>query len=140
MSAGGGGGATPDINVTPLIDVLLVLLIIFMVVAPAKPSRFETKIPQKPQNTDTNVVPPEDLLMVVVQPNRQLELNTKPLSPQDLAQVLTGELENRVDKTVIIKAPTKVPYGEIISVIDLVKGSGAEPIGLQIDFLEGQEQ
>jgi biopolymer transport protein ExbD len=139
MSAG-GGGARPDINVTPLIDVLLVLLIIFMVVAPAKPSRFETKIPQKPQEQEQNLLPPEDLLMVVVQPNKQLELNTTPYTPQDLAQRLTTELENRVDKTVIIKAPTRIPYGDIIGVIDLVKGAGAEPIGLQVDFLEGQQQ
>jgi biopolymer transport protein ExbD len=53
-----------------------------------------------------------------------------------LGKRLTSELENRPDKTVFIKAPQKVPYGDIVKVIDVVKGAGAEPIGLQVDFLE----
>lgn len=126
----------PSINVTPLIDVLLVLIIIFMVVAPSKPSKFETKIPQKPQNVQPDQQPPDDLLMVTVESNSGLELNSQKMTPEELAKRLTSELENRPDKTVFIKAPKGVNYGSIIGVIDLVKGSGAEPIGLQIDFLE----
>jgi biopolymer transport protein ExbD len=128
-------GATPNINVTPLIDVLLVLLIIFMVVAPLKPAQFETKIPQKPQENQ-DVQPPSDMLMIVVKPNLELELNTLKLTPEEMSQRLTKELETRPDKTVFIKAPKKLHYQDIVGVIDIAKGAGATPIGLQIDFLE----
>jgi biopolymer transport protein ExbD len=132
----GTGTAQPDINVTPLIDVLLVLLIIFMVVAPSKPSRFETKVPTKPQEQQQNLVAPEDLLMVVIDKSGNISLNTQKMLIPDLATKLTGELENRTDKTVILKAPKNVQYGSVVSVIDAIKGAGAEPIGLQIDFLD----
>jgi biopolymer transport protein ExbD len=132
----GTGTAQPDINVTPLIDVLLVLLIIFMVVAPSKPSRFETKVPTKPQEQNLNLVAPEDLLMVVIDKGNKIALNTQVMTEQELTTKLTSELENRTDKTVIVKAPKNLPYGGVVRVIDAIKGAGAEPIGLQIDFLE----
>jgi biopolymer transport protein ExbD len=132
----GTGTAQPDINVTPLIDVLLVLLIIFMVVAPSKPSRFETKVPTKPQEQQQNLVAPEDLLMVVIDKGQNISLNTQKMTSQELATKLTSELENRTDKTVIVKAPKNLQYGAVVSVIDTIKGAGAEPIGLQIDFLD----
>jgi len=128
------GGNTPNINVTPLIDVLLVLLIIFMVVAPSKPSRFETKVPQK--SNDVNATPPEDMLMVVIDKNRSLALNSQKMDENALAQRLTSELENRTDKTVIVKAPKELPYGDVLHTIDVIKGAGAEPIGLQVDYLD----
>jgi len=131
-----GGGNQPDINVTPLIDVLLVLLIIFMVVAPSKPSRFETKVPSKPQDNANNLLAPEDLLMVVIDKSQKITLNTQALTEEELGTRLTGELENRTDKTVIVKAPKNIPYGSVVHVIDTIKGAGAEPIGLQIDFLD----
>jgi biopolymer transport protein ExbD len=136
MSFKVGGGNQPDINVTPLIDVLLVLLIIFMVVAPSKPSRFETKVPTKPQENQMNLLAPEDLLMVVIDKSQNITLNTQKMTEQELAEKLTGELENRTDKTVIVKAPKNVQYGGVAHVIDTIKGAGAEPIGLQIDFLD----
>jgi biopolymer transport protein ExbD len=136
MSFKVGGGNQPDINVTPLIDVLLVLLIIFMVIAPSKPSRFETKVPTKPQENQTNLLAPEDLLMVVIDKGQGISLNTQKMTEQELGEKLTSELENRTDKTVIVKAPKNVQYGGVAHVIDTIKGAGAEPIGLQIDFLD----
>jgi len=136
MGMSSGSKNSPNINVTPLIDVLLVLIIIFMVVAPSKPSKFETKIPQKPQNQDQVVTPPDDLLMVTIGTNRELQLNSQKMDHEELGKRLTSELENRPDKTVFIKAPQKVPYSDVVRVLDVVKGAGAEPIGLQVDFLE----
>jgi len=135
------GMAPPNINVTPLIDVLLVLLIIFMVIQPQKEAKFESQIPQKPQETQTNVVPPSDLLMVDVKLagtglDQTVELNSKPLSLVDLGTTLKDLLEQRPDKTVFIKAPKDKQYGDIVAVIDVVKGAGAQPIGLQIDYLQ----
>jgi biopolymer transport protein TolR len=135
------GLAPPNINVTPLIDVLLVLLIIFMVIQPQKEAKFESQIPQKPQESQPNVTPPSDMLMVDVKMtgsglDQQIELNSRPMTLQELGTTLKDLLEQRPDKTVFIKAPKDKQYGDIVAVIDTVKGAGAQPIGLQIDYLQ----
>jgi len=139
MSAGGN---QPDINVTPLIDVLLVLLIIFMVVAPLKPAQFETKVPQKNPNP-TPVEQNNDLLMVVLKTNNTIEFPARQqVSPDELSAKLASALADRpeADRTVIIAAPEKLPYNNIVNVIDVIKGAGATTIGLQIDSLEAVTQ
>ena len=154
MSGGGGsGGAVPKINVTPLIDVLLVLLIIFMVITPVKPSRFEAKVPAEPKKQDNLVVEANPLTLVVTinRTNRALALNNEPMGTVDEPEKLTARLAeefkkradtgvfrdgtNEVEKTLFIKSPTSVLYGDVIKVIDAAKTAGAQPIGLQIDDL-----
>ena len=133
--------APPNINVTPLIDVLLVLLIIFMVIQPQKEAKFESQIPKKPQETKDAQTPPSDLLMVDVKKtgmglDQTVELNSRPMNLQELAATLKDLLEQRPNKAVFLKAPKDKFYGDIVYVIDVLKGAGAQPIGLQIDFLE----
>lgn len=154
MSAGGSSaGATPNINVTPLIDVLLVLLIIFMVITPLKPSRFEAKVPAEPKPEDTTVAKPNPLTLVVTinKSDKKITLNNLPAGDVSDASELTNQLAatfkdreaggvfregtNEVEKTVFIKSPRSVKYGEVVRVIDAVKQAGAQPIGLQIDDL-----
>jgi biopolymer transport protein ExbD len=154
MSSGGGGGtAVPYINVTPLIDVLLVLLIIFMVVTPLKPSRFEAKVPSEPDpNQDLSQIKPNPLTLVVtVGTDLKLKLNQDEMGSVNdtgnLSQRLTGLFAQRkeqrayrpgteeVEKTVFIKAPRSLPYGDVVKVIDAIKGAGANPVGLQVDDL-----
>jgi biopolymer transport protein ExbD len=137
------GIAPPDINVTPLVDVLLVLLIIFFVIQPQKEAKFESQIPQKPdESTENAPVPPADLLMVDVKSgvglDQNVELNSKPYTLIDLGPVLKDLLEQRPgdNRAVFLKAPKDKPYGDIVYVIDVLKGAGAQPIGLQIDYLE----
>ena len=129
----------PSINVTPLIDVLLVLLIIFMVIQPRREARFESQIPQKPEMETNGPVPPRDLLVVEVKSGtgleQMVELNSTPIALIDLGVVLGELLEERPSKTVYIKASREKLYGDIIDVIDVLAGAGAEPIGLQIDYL-----
>src|SRR5262247_1616099 len=166
MSAGGGGKegqhAVPYINVTPLIDVLLVLLIIFMVVTPLKPSKFQADIPtQRDPNEDLSKLKPNPLTLVVsISPDLQIKLNqdalgsvndTTPLA-QKLALVFQQRKEqraykvgmetrsdvkedDRIEKTVFVKAPRAARYGDVVKVIDAIKGSGATPVGLQVDDL-----
>jgi biopolymer transport protein ExbD len=154
MSSGGGGAtAVPYINVTPLIDVLLVLLIIFMVVTPLKPSRFEAKVPSEPDpQQDLSQIKPNPLTLVVtVASDLKLKLNqdemgsvndTGPMS-QRLSALFAQRKEQRayrpgteeVEKTVFIKAPRSLPYGDVVKVIDAIKGAGANPVGLQVDDL-----
>jgi biopolymer transport protein ExbD len=151
----------PTINVTPLIDVLLVLLIIFMVAAPLKPHRFLAKVPDEPRNR-TDIQPNDKTLVVTIEPDRTLKLNSltemgtvDDLSPL-IAKLVTTFAERtqnrayrsdmltrtdlpdsqRVEKTVFIKAPRNITYGEVARVMDGLKGSGADPIGLQLDDLK----
>ncbi len=127
-------GRTPEINVTPLIDVLLVLLIIFMVVAPSRPGQFETKVPQKPR-ADTPQGP-TDLLVVTLGVDRALTLDGAALTRDELGDTLASALADRNDRAVILRAPTGVPYRDVVDVVDRIKGAGAGTIGLQVDFLD----
>jgi biopolymer transport protein ExbD len=150
----------PSINVTPLIDVLLVMLIIFMVAAPLKPQRFLTKVPSKPEQDD-RVQANINTLVVTINSDLTLKLNglsdmgsvndTSKISAtlSDLFQerlrnhAYRDELRDRADlpedarieKTVFIKAPRSLPYADVVRVLDGIKGAGASPIGLQIDDL-----
>ena len=153
--------AKPNINVTPLIDVLLVLLIIFMVVSPLRPARFLAKVPSQP-DSEIPLKPNDKTLVVTIKSDRTLMLNsltdmgsvndTSKLSATliDLFQqrlanhVYRDELRDRVDlpesirieRTVFIKAPRSIPYLEVMKVMDGIKGAGAGPLGLQIDALD----
>jgi len=153
MSSGAEQGAVPRINVTPLIDVLLVLLIIFMVITPVKPSRFEAKVPAEPKNEQQLDVKPNPLTLVVTinRETRGIALNNESAGSVDDPSALTGKLTeifnqrttngvfregtNEVEKTIFIKSPTLVKYGDVVKVIDASKEAGASPIGLQIDDL-----
>ncbi len=153
MSTGGGEGATPHINVTPLIDVLLVLLIIFMVITPLKPSRFEAKVPAEPKDEQNVNVKPNPLTLVVAinKETKGITLNNNPFGDVSDTDALANELRkifkdrenngvfrentNEVEKTVFLKSPKSVRYGDVVKVIDAAKMAGASPIGLQIDDL-----
>jgi Biopolymer transport protein len=146
--------AAPNINVTPLIDVLLVLLIIFMVISPSKPSRFEAKVPAEPKPEQQNVVlkPNPNTLIVFLDKSLKLKLNQDDMGDISNTETLTNKLietfnyrenngifregTNETEKTVFIKAPRSVKYGEVAKVVDAVKMAGAQPVGLQIDDLE----
>jgi biopolymer transport protein ExbD len=153
--------ATPYVNVTPLIDVLLVLLIIFMVVSPLKPGVFKALVPEPPKEKIIGK-PRLDNLVVTIKEDGALELNkigdmgsvndTGKLSAE-LARIFRARTENhayrfdmidrsdlaeeaRIQKTVFVKAPKAMAYGEVAKVIDSIRGAGAEPIGLQLDALD----
>jgi biopolymer transport protein ExbD len=146
--------ATPNINVTPLIDILLVLLVIFMIISPLKPARFETKVPAEPKDEDKqmNIKPNPLTLIVSVGTDLKVKLNkdefgvtsdTSELGNKLLSifkeresNLVYKEGTNEIEKTVFVKAPKAVKYGEVVKLIDAIKLAGATPVGLQIDDLQ----
>jgi biopolymer transport protein ExbD len=143
MAMGGGGSTTeakPNINMTPMIDILLVLLIIFMVISPKKPHRFASQIPQRPPENMPEQ-PPDPLALLITIPidGDKYKLNTEEYSGlKDLGDRLFKALDGRPGdrKGVFIKAPRQVNYGQVVRVIDVVKQVGGAPIGLQIEGLD----
>ena len=154
--------AEPYINVTPLIDVLLVLLIIFMVVTPLKPSRFQADIPtQRDPNEDLSRLKPNPLTLVVsIASDLSIKLNENSVGSVNDVAPLAQRLaltfaqrkdqraykigmetrtdlkeDDRIEKTVFVKAPRSLRYGDVVKVIDAIKGAGANPVGLQVDDL-----
>lgn len=153
----------PNINVTPLIDVLLVLLIIFMVISPLKPTRFQVSLPSEREDFPANTVKPNPYtLIVTVGADERLKLNHETnmgtvSDPAALVARLDGIFEQRmqngayaekrmqrddlsaserIERTVFVKAPRSIKYGEIAKVVDSLKGAGATPISFQLDDLD----
>lgn len=129
-----------EINVTPLIDVLLVLLIIFMVITPLKPSRLESKIPERPQPNQPPVASFASVIILSVDPLgrvSEIRLDQEPIAADQLESRLRARLDQQPPerRTVFIRAPRQTIYGEVVGIIDRVKEAGASPIGLQIDDL-----
>lgn len=165
VDKGGGGGSQPNINVTPLIDVLLVLMIIFMVITPLKPSRFKTLVPEKSEELQQEAKQSPRTLIVEVAKDLKVKL-TRGGSPvaegsiNDMGPVasrLAAEFQqrkqnnefkpgfenrpelsadDRIEKSVFVKAPQSFRYGDVVKVIDSIKGAGANPVGLQTELLE----
>ena len=124
--------AQPAVNVTPLIDVLLVLLIIFMVIQPQR----EAKLPVRasaPAPLETE--PSPETLMLTVTRGFQLALNSKSLALDELLPKISELMEQRpfVARTIFLKAPRLLQYGSVVLLIDLAKGSGVVTIGLSTD-------
>ena len=123
----------PSINVTPLIDVLLVLLIIFMVIQPHK----EAKLPVKAPERDASIDPPPspETLMLTVSGDMLLQLNSKPIEVGELLPFLADLMEQRTldTRTLFIKAPSGLAYGSVVLLIDLAKGAGVITVGLVKD-------
>jgi biopolymer transport protein ExbD len=128
---GAKGGVKSEINVTPLVDVMLVLLIIMMLVAPLLNQGAPVKLPladntqPKPSTKDQTVV--------AISADRGLYLNAKPISKSDLASKITEALEDKKEKIVLIKADTDVNYGAVMDAMDELRAAGIEDVGLITD-------
>jgi biopolymer transport protein ExbD len=126
-----GGGYKSDINITPLVDIVLVLLIIFMVITPLLQMGYDVKVPPKAQLDEP--LPPSDQLIVSLTPSGRMYLNKEQLDAQSLALRLSEILKNRRDKTVFFSADDAVAYGDVARVMDLMRTAGAKNIGIVLE-------
>jgi biopolymer transport protein TolR len=122
-----GGGAISNINVTPLVDVMLVLLVIFMVTAPILQQGVNVNLPKVRAAALTGE---EQQLVVAVSRNGQVYLNDTPTQIAELGPKLQAILKLRPDRQVYLRADQNVRYGEVMQVIATVKSAGVERLGM----------
>jgi biopolymer transport protein TolR len=134
FSVGGGGGYSSDINMTPMIDILLVLLIIFMVIVPVTPKGLDALVPQPPKDP-TKQPPPTDRTIVVQVLNRPgntplYKINETDVNKVDLLPRLTEIYANRAERVMFVKGDDDVNFAYIAEVIDIGKEANVDHIGL----------
>ena len=129
MDLGGAkGGVKSDINVTQLVDVMLVLLIIMMLVAPLLQQGVAVKLPTAANTVDKPET--QDQTVVAIGKNKELYVNAKPVTEGELATRINEILENKKEKVVLIKADEEVEYGAVMGAMDSLRQAGVEDIGL----------
>src|ERR1700684_429179 len=121
---------TSDINVTPMVDVMLVLLIIFMVVTPMLQHGKQVDMAQVNNPTDMHDADKEDAIQVAVTRDNKVFLGTDPINPDDLTQKIKDRLANRSDKRVFLKADARAKFGWVVGVVDDVRAAGVDQLGL----------
>lgn len=129
MAVGSHKGPKADINITPYIDILLVMLIIFMVITPVHPLDLDVKVPQS-EATDDTVKPTGDVIVVSVGESMQIRVNQDDTTIGDLGQKLLDIYSARPNKSMFVSASPKLPYGDVVKIIDIAKGAGVGDIGL----------
>ena len=137
MAVGGGPGATKsDINVTPLIDVLLVMLIIFMVIAPVTPKGLNALVPQPAQPNQAPSLADVRTVVIQIAKDRSLKINDEPSDENRLGARLEEIFKTRNERVVFVKGDPDLDYQWVAKAIDIAHGAGIEKVGLMTAKIE----
>jgi biopolymer transport protein TolR len=131
MTTGGGrGGPQSNINITPMIDVLLVLLIIFLVIQPALQKGIEVQVPPVEEQEVPQDETPPDQIILEVRPGPQYLINQIPVPAPQLAAQIQAIFAQRPRKVLFVKGAENLVYGDVVAAIDAARGGGIEIVGL----------
>jgi biopolymer transport protein ExbD len=138
MAVGGKGGPMSDINITPLIDVLLVLIIIFMVIVPRTPHGLSALIPQPNKNEKQNQAVLERTVVVTINAQRQVAINQTPVAINDLGTRLVDIFKTRATRVMFVQGDPSLPFEAVAQIFDIAHGANIDKIGLIPKKLEAQ--
>ena len=139
MSTGGKGGPSSDINMTPMIDVLLVLIIIFMVITPLTPKGLEARVPQPPP--PNSPPPPENdrTVVIIIEKDKSMKINAESVLFENLPKRLEDIFKTRAERVCFVKGDPDLEFQEVAKVIDVAKGVGIDQVGLMTKKVEAGE-
>jgi len=143
MSSDGGystSEVTSDINVTPMADIMLVLLIIFMITTPLLQEGIAVNKPKARNAEEAKEVEGKEATTVTVTRSQEIYVNDQPVAPEDLLDELTARVELAPEKPLFVKSDVAAPYGMIVSIVNKAREAGVERIGLLVDREEPQRK
>ena len=136
MSVGGGSGAKADINMTPMIDVLLVLIIIFMVITPLTPKGLEALVPQPPKADQPQTQADQRTVVIVINRDKSMSINQEPTDEQRLGPRLEEIFKTRAERVVFVRGDNDLEYQYVAKSIDIAHGAGSDKVGLMTPQME----
>jgi biopolymer transport protein ExbD len=139
MSVGGQGGPKADINMTPMIDVLLVLIIIFMVITPLTPKGLEALVPQPPPPNQKPTLSDQRTVVIVIDKDHHMMINSEPTDEKQLGPRLTEIFKTRAERVVFVKGDGSLDYQWVAKAIDIAHGAGIDKVGLMTAKVEAGE-
>ena len=137
-TGGGRGEVTSDINVTPMADVMLVLLIIFMVITPMLQKGVSVELARTKNPVDMKEAGRDDAVLVVVTRDGKLYLGQGRVNIDDLASKVNDLLANKLDRTVFVRSDLRAKYGDVVQVVDSIRSAGVDKVGLLTERLDDQ--
>lgn len=136
MAVGTSGGPKADINMTPMIDVLLVLIIIFMVITPLTPKGLEALVPQPPPPNQQQTAADQRTVVIVINRDKSIMINQEPTDEAKLGARLEEIFKTRAERVVFVKGDPDLEFASVARAIDIAHGAGIDKVGLMTAKVE----